>query len=601
MPDQPRREVPGYRASRARDSLAFSYLLLESRALLAATIGYDAGTQVVTVQGDSGNDWALLEVVAGGMVRLTAGGASAWQQAQSLVSRIDFIGGSGNDSFTNSTSVASQAWGHGGDDVLAGGSGGDLLYGGTGVDQLTGNDGNDTLSGGDGADTLQGGAANDTLDGGNGNDVLSGGDGNDSLYSGWDHDWLYGEAGDDWLYGFSGDDRLWGGTGLDSAYGQAGNDLVYGGDGNDRVRGNNGNDQVFGDAGDDWLMGDDGDDRLEGGSGADLLWAWLGADTLLGGDDNDGLYGQDDNDQLEGGAGHDVLSGGNGFDSLNGDAGSDSLYGDFGNDELRGGAGVDVLRGGAGNDSLFGGESSTADTLYGDEGRDRLLTEAGDTAVDVAAEDAEVQFRNRTDSWTAEEIEVMDDGFERLVGATNSTRLLRDTLTTTPLQFFKYADLNGAAGINWLQSSSSSQWINGQWQTTWTYLREIRIAEWDESDAWMNDQFASVCAHEIGHNWDGELELQTLSAAAGQLWNSFLALSGWQESNPGGGTHQQSLDGEWWYLQNAAFHDSYGRTNPFEDFATTWELFFDPNASAGNQQLMAAKLAVLDQLMALLG
>ena len=64
------------------------------------------------------------------------------------IDKISFYGYQGNDSFTNTTAIASTAWGHGGWDLLIGGSGVDSLYGGNDCDTLEGREGDDYLAGG---------------------------------------------------------------------------------------------------------------------------------------------------------------------------------------------------------------------------------------------------------------------------------------------------------------------------------------------------------------------------------------------------------------------------------------------------------------------
>ena len=83
------------------------------------------------------------------------------------VRRIDFYGKAGNDTFRNDTSIASNANGGSGRDVLIGGSGVDNLNGGTGADFLFGRGGVDFLDGGSGAFSPSD-RAGDYLDGGAG-------------------------------------------------------------------------------------------------------------------------------------------------------------------------------------------------------------------------------------------------------------------------------------------------------------------------------------------------------------------------------------------------------------------------------------------------
>src|SRR5262245_23694 len=83
--------------------------------------------------------------------------------SRSEVATIEFLGGEGNDTFDNVTSVPSSAYGGGGDDVLWGGFTDDLLFGGGGNDQILGFEGNDLLMGDDGDDVVSGGSGKDTL------------------------------------------------------------------------------------------------------------------------------------------------------------------------------------------------------------------------------------------------------------------------------------------------------------------------------------------------------------------------------------------------------------------------------------------------------
>jgi hypothetical protein len=162
--------------------------LLNSNLLIT---GSDAADVVTVTEAEDG-------IVS---VRLESGGDSLTKTfPKSQVQLVSFFGKEGNDQFSNSTDVATKAYGDEGNDSISGGSGADSLYGGDGVDTIVGGDGNDKL---------------------------------------------YGEAGDDLLNGQGGDDSLWGGLG---------NDDLYGGQGEDRLLGEDGNDQLFGQAGNDSLV-----------------------------------------------------------------------------------------------------------------------------------------------------------------------------------------------------------------------------------------------------------------------------------------------------------------------------------------------------------
>ena len=79
--------------------------------------------------------------------------------------------------------------------------------------------------------------------------------------------------------------------------------------------------------------------------------------------------------------------------------------------------------------------------------------------------------------------------------------------------------------------------------------------------------------HEIGHNWDDELS----------SFAYFKTLSDWQPWYPnlpplaGYTAANMNLVGEaepWVYANSATFAENYGRTNPYEDFATVFEALF---------------------------
>lgn len=147
---------------------------------------YKSGTQLVVVDN------------APGATYLTP---PTWRFS-GTVNRIEFRGGSGDDTFVNDAYIPVTAYGNGGDDYLEGGNRNDILYGG------------------DGDDTLVGYGGNDRLYGGNGDDILKGMSGNDSLYGG-------GNESVDELWGGSGADRfltqhtdvIKDGSGLNSATG----------------------------------------------------------------------------------------------------------------------------------------------------------------------------------------------------------------------------------------------------------------------------------------------------------------------------------------------------------------------------------------------
>ena len=274
---------------------------------------------ILSFFGDAANDTAEVFQQQGVVTAVWNSGESLKQQRFSAgtVKEIRFVGGEGDDRFTNKTAIPARVWGDGGNDVLVSG------------------DGNDEVVGGAGDDIISAGAGNDRLWGGDGRDVLVAGSGNDVVYGGYGDDQLFGEQGDDQLLGEDGNDRLFGDAGRDSLEGGRGNDLLYGGADNDQLWGQEGNDMLSGEAGadylngglgDDWIFGGDGDDSLVGDAGNDVLSGNRGRDALYGGDGGDWLYGGEDYDWLKGDAGNDLLDGGPGGNSLDGGAGTNAFY-----------------------------------------------------------------------------------------------------------------------------------------------------------------------------------------------------------------------------------------------------------------------------------
>jgi hypothetical protein len=102
------------------------------------------------------------------------GSSRSWSFNSKAVASIVFTGGSGADKFLNNTAIPSWAFGHGGNDVLVGGSGNDYLDGGEGHDRLNGRGGRDHLLGGAGNDVLIAidGGTTDYIDPWTGRDVI---------------------------------------------------------------------------------------------------------------------------------------------------------------------------------------------------------------------------------------------------------------------------------------------------------------------------------------------------------------------------------------------------------------------------------------------
>lgn len=276
---------------------------LEGRIVLAAGIGHDRGSRVVSIVGSAGNDVAEIRQQGENIVVSLSSAAGRFSRTvpAAQVSRVVFTGLAGNDTFTNQTAIASRAEGGAGADILRGGSGVDELLGGGGSDQLLGN------------------AGSDVIDGGAGDDAAWGGVGDDRLMGGLGRDQVYGQGGTDDMWGGVGDDMLDGGGGNDAIRGEDGSDMLLGGIGNDAITGGGGNDELQGGVGDDSLRADDGDDMLNGDAGRDQLVGGDGLDREM--DPQDRLTdGDDDGDGYDNG--YEVL------DILYESPGSASAYAD---------------------------------------------------------------------------------------------------------------------------------------------------------------------------------------------------------------------------------------------------------------------------------
>jgi hypothetical protein len=95
----------------------------------------------------------------------------------------------------------------------------------------------------------------------------------------------------------------------------------------------------------------------------------------------------------------------------------------------------------------------------------------------------------------------------------------------------------------------------------------------------------------IAQHWDEPRENNHIA--------DFRKTSGWQQA--GGAGFTPAKDGsKWHYRADSVFAHDYGRFNPLEDFATTWESYFDRRFHNNHSQLthVAAKHAVLDSFFA---
>lgn len=386
------------------------------------------------------------------------------------------------------------------------------------------------------------------------------------------------------------------GPGVDTIYGGALGDVLAGeGDGDD-IRGLGGNDVIYGNDGNDWVLAGDGADSVYGG---------YGNDTLAGEAQDDKLYGEPGEDVLYGNDGNDEMWGDNWGNPWGGE-GNDTLFGGQGNDNLHGEGGTDWLLGGEGSDGLFGGRDARFDDLYGGPGADRFLMPAGmtgineDSASDAESVDARIIFRDspalagvtfygqegehsfEAGAWDNGQIERVDVALANLHRHTGNTRLLT-TADRKPMSFL-------AVGKQTSQGFQSGGWNTGT-QIVFVNLPTISTSYLERT-----------VYHEFGHNWDAPEENRHVGA--------FRAVTGWIE-NPVpqvGFTASTGANDTWQYLtskEGTFARTDYGRENPYEDMATTWEAYF-VNAYHGGAAGLARegltanadKWATLDALFA---
>jgi len=126
---------------------------LEDRRLPSGGIAYNTVNGGVAIDGTALADKAQVYYSGGNVVvRLTStdsNGTTVVNKTRtftpSQVKWIEFHGYEGNDTFINSSSIASTLYGGADDDYLQGGSGADTLYGGTGKDALNGGGGTNAI------------------------------------------------------------------------------------------------------------------------------------------------------------------------------------------------------------------------------------------------------------------------------------------------------------------------------------------------------------------------------------------------------------------------------------------------------------------------
>ena len=584
---------------------SFRFESLEDKQLLTKLIDFSGG--VVTVQGDSANDTALV-YDQGPRVVIDLDGFGQRSYPRNAVDHIEFLGGNGNDIFKSTSVVKVRAFGNDGNDSLTGGLSDDVLNGGNGADRLFGNFGNDNLNGGDGNDQLFGGEGDDRLSGDRGDDRISGQAGADKLFGGAGNDLLQGDSGNDLLYGNNGDDEMFGDDGEDRLYGHNGNDFMRGGFDNDRLFGGPDNDQMYGDQGEDRLNAHTGDDMAWGGTEPDYIQLGEGNDTGYGEEGNDKVVGSDGNDMLYGGVGQDRLVGNAGNDQMWGGPGADVLLGATGNDHLHGESGPDVLRGQSGDDSLYGGDhrdrlyggngldglfggiDTKRDLIFGNLGEDRYLYRENDYLGDrFENNEPIVKFEDTNDSWTDREVEVVDEAFRMFHFRLQNTDLLKDTISDEPIVFVKTKSLSGNdTGRNELVVTRERFYNESslRWEQRSFFERKIIMADWNEAVESVNAEKTSLTINLMAKNWDSIVELTKVDGESQQRWRTFQNTSGWTPDFPfDPNNYELSQDGLWWYRTGSSFAKPLGNLNPSEDWSTIWEHYFTVSRSSNDAEL----------------
>ena len=368
---------------------------------------------------------------------------------------------------------------------------------------------------------------------------------------------------------------------------------------------------IYGYRGDDYLQGGDGGNTIYGGDGEDEIRGGTQRDTIYGGDQDDEIYGSSGWDDLYGGDGNDVISGGDGVDKIFGGNHHDRLYGD---------AGQDIIEGGKGNDSLYGG--GDFDRLTGGEGADRFLrhldgslrsnyselpkdyNHSEDVRIDfykgkferfwTSAEDS--HYRTSGD-WNHPEIKQVDEALADFVAITNDNQLLKkaDGKAVDFYRFGQVRDIMPWGPLNLMPATNSGGNIN---------IHDSSFYSLDHT------VFKQMVYHEIGHNWDEPNE--------NRFVRDFRAVGGWRFvplpflTNLDG--MEQAKNNRYWFTDVDSdldgFAADYGKTNPKEDFATSFAAWVTnyhgqtyvnksgPESPWETQQRTEGRMEVLDQFFA---
>lgn len=165
-------------------------------------------------------------------------------------------------------------------------------------------------------------------------------------------------------------------------------------------------------------------------------------------------------------------------------------------------------------------------------------------------------------TWTDGEIVQVDAVLADLVEATGNNRLLRSS-DGRPVSFVRQGELREFTPFAPLGPVDTGT-------LAWNGNGTFAVAD-NAFAAQM--PFAQIIFHEIGHNWDEPDENRLIS--------EFRKVAGWIALPwpiPLGSGWEQAGDGSnWWFVDKNTgldgFADTYGKTNPLEDFATSFAAY----------------------------
>jgi hypothetical protein len=214
-----------------------------------------------------------------------------------------------------------------------------------------------------------------------------------------------------------------------------------------------------------------------------------------------------------------------------------------GNDQLLGQAGLDDLEGGDNVDLLIGGASDGADdNVDGGLGADMILNHS-EIITPLQSDDTQVNFLNSSNRfWSDYELKyIKDNVLVPLMERTGNNALLK-------VSTGDYLSLSRKSG----SASYVPNLGNGTLQIFDNHVYN-----------------ASAIMHGIAANFDSTQENSAFA--------DFLTLSGWVQ-NPADTTGlTQAGDPNWYFKTNSAFVTTTASFDPYQDFAETFVVAFNPN------------------------